>query len=131
VEGHYKLPQSVAGDALPEFIPNGRSPGLLLICDPASNQVPRDFSNLGLDPLALNHHIAIDVCTRLEDSVTVAALYVCIISMLHRLRRDNQRWRIYPRSLVDENLWLAQQFGITRQLVDFGLGRMVEYADLL
>ena len=63
--------------------------------------------------------------------MTVAALYVCIISMLHRLRRDNQRWRIYPRSLVDENRWLAQQFGITGQLVDFGLGRMVEYADLL
>jgi carboxylate-amine ligase len=72
-----------------------------------------------------------DVCTRLKDSVTVAALYVCIISMLHRLRRDNQRWRIYPRSLVDENRWLAQRFRITGQLVDFGLGRMVEYADLL
>ncbi len=72
-----------------------------------------------------------DVCTRLEDSMTVAALYVCIISMLHRLRRDNQRWRIYPRSLVDENRWLAQRFGVTGQLVDFGLGRMVDYADLL
>jgi carboxylate-amine ligase len=72
-----------------------------------------------------------DVCTRLEDSMTVAALYVCIISMLNRLRRDNQRWRIYPRSLVDENRWLAQRFGVTGQLVDFGLGRMVDYADLL
>jgi carboxylate-amine ligase len=72
-----------------------------------------------------------DVCTRLEDSMTVTALYVCIISMLHRLRRDNKRWRIYPRSLLDENRWLAQRFGVTRQLVDFGLGRMVDYADLL
>ena len=52
-----------------------------------------------------------DVCTRLEDSITVAALYACIVSMLYRLRRDNQRWRIYPRSLVDENRWLAQRFG--------------------
>jgi carboxylate-amine ligase len=72
-----------------------------------------------------------DVCTRLEDSMTVTALYVCIISMLHRLRRDNKRWRIYPRSLLDENRWLAQRFGVTGQLVDFGLGRMVDYADLL
>ncbi len=72
-----------------------------------------------------------DVCTRLEDSMTVAALYACIISMLHRLRGDNQRWRIYPRSLIDENRWLAQRFGVTGQLVDFGLGRMVDYSDLL
>ena len=72
-----------------------------------------------------------DVCTRLEDSITVAALYACIVSMLYRLRRDNQRWRIYPRSLVDENRWLAQRFGVTGQLVDFGLGRMVDYSDLL
>ena len=61
MEGHDKLPQSVAGDARPEFIPGGRSPGLLLICDHASNQVPNQLNNLGLDPLALNHHIAIDV----------------------------------------------------------------------
>ena len=72
-----------------------------------------------------------DVCTRLEDSITVAALYACIVSMLYRLRRDNQRWRIYPRSLVDENRWLAQRFGVTGQLVDFGLGRMVDYPELL
>jgi carboxylate-amine ligase len=72
-----------------------------------------------------------DVCTRLDDAMTVAALYVCIISMLYRLRRDNQRWRIYPPSLINENRWLAQRFGVQGKLVDFGIGQLVEYSELM
>jgi len=34
------------------------------------------------------------VCTRVEDGITIAALYACSLSMLARLRRDNQRWRV-------------------------------------
>ena len=72
-----------------------------------------------------------DVCTRLDDAMTVAALYVCVISMLYRLRRDNMRWRIYPPSLINENRWLAQRFGVQGKLVDFGIGQLVDYSDLL
>ena len=35
-----------------------------------------------------------DVCTRLEDAVALAALLTCILRMLYRLRTRNQRWRI-------------------------------------
>ncbi len=72
-----------------------------------------------------------DVCTRLDDAATVAALTQCLVSMLYRLRRDNQRWRIYPRMLVHENRWRAQRYGVAGDLVDFGKGQLVPYRDLV
>jgi glutamate---cysteine ligase / carboxylate-amine ligase len=72
-----------------------------------------------------------DVCTRLDDSIAIAALYVCILSMLYRLRQSNQRWRVYPRTMINENRWLAQRYGVEGDMVDFGIGRPVPYADLL
>jgi glutamate---cysteine ligase / carboxylate-amine ligase len=72
-----------------------------------------------------------DVCTRLEDAICVAALYVCILRMLYRLRRQNQRWRLYSNMLIGENRWLSQRYGVERGLVDFGRGAIVPYAELL
>jgi len=72
-----------------------------------------------------------DVCTALDDGVTIAALFQCLISMLVRLRKDNKRWRVYPVSLVNENRWLAQRYGITGGLMDLGKGELVPYADLI
>lgn len=72
-----------------------------------------------------------DMCTRLEDAMSIAALYVCVISMLIRLRRNNQRWRTYANMLVAENRWRAQRYGVDEGLIDFGRGRIVPYADLL
>ena len=72
-----------------------------------------------------------DICTRLDDTVTIAALYRCIISMLYRLRLMNQRWRIYPLICVQENRWRAQRYGPTDTLIDFGSGEQVPLADLI
>lgn len=72
-----------------------------------------------------------DVCTRLDDAVAIAALYRCLLRMLYRLRRGNQRWRRYARMLIDENRWRAQRDGIDAGLVDFGKGTIVPYAELL
>jgi carboxylate-amine ligase len=72
-----------------------------------------------------------DICTRMDDGITVAAMYACVISMLIRLRRSNQRWRHYANMLVNENRWRAQRYGFDEGLIDFGLGKIVPYADLL
>lgn len=72
-----------------------------------------------------------DMCTSLEDSLCTAALYACILSMLWRLRQQNQRWRIYPTSLVAENRWLAQRYGVEGALVDFGKGCRVDFPQLV
>jgi glutamate---cysteine ligase / carboxylate-amine ligase len=72
-----------------------------------------------------------DSCTTLQDSLSIAALFRCVLRMLWRLKRQNQRWRIYARMLLDENRWRAQRHGTDRGLVDFGRGAIVRYADLL
>jgi carboxylate-amine ligase len=72
-----------------------------------------------------------DICTRLEDGIAVAALYACILSMLQRLRRSNQRWRSYSNMLIQENRWRAQRYGFDEGLVDFGLGKIGDFDGLL
>ncbi len=72
-----------------------------------------------------------DVCTLVDDAIAVAALYRCILRMLYRLRRENQRWRRYAAMLVNENRWRAQRYGTDEGLVDFGRGEVVPYPDLL
>jgi carboxylate-amine ligase len=72
-----------------------------------------------------------DVCTNVDDAAAIAALYVCVLRMLWRLRRANQRWRLYAHMLVMENRWRAQRYGFDEGLVDFGKGTTVPYADLL
>ena len=72
-----------------------------------------------------------DVCTRLEDALCCAALFRCICRMLYRLRRENQRWRIYSPFLVEENRWRAQRYGLDEGMVDFGRGEIVGYSQLI
>jgi carboxylate-amine ligase len=72
-----------------------------------------------------------DMCPSLDDAIAIAALFQCLVSRLYRLRRDNQRCRIYPRALVQENRWLAQRYGTSCELVDFGKGERIAYTDLL
>jgi carboxylate-amine ligase len=72
-----------------------------------------------------------DCCTTLEDTLSIAALFRCVLRMLWRLKRENQRWRLYARMLIDENRWRAQRYGFDQGLVDFGRGAIVPYAELL
>ena len=72
-----------------------------------------------------------DVCTNFKDSVSIAAIYTCLMRMLYRLKRTNQRWRRYSNMLVQENRWRAQRYGFDEGLVDFGKGEIVPYQGLL
>ncbi len=72
-----------------------------------------------------------DVCTRLDDALGVAALFLCIVRMLYRLRRANQRWRMYANMLINENRWRAQRYGLDGSLMDYGAGELVPFADLI
>ncbi|MEM9146773.1 MAG: carboxylate-amine ligase [Pseudomonadota bacterium] len=72
-----------------------------------------------------------DVCSRLEDVVTIAALYQSLLAYLFRLRARNQRWRLYPATLVGENRWRAQRYGAEGQLVDHGRAVLAPVADLI
>ncbi|WP_430398086.1 carboxylate-amine ligase [Ferrovibrio sp.] len=72
-----------------------------------------------------------DVCTRLDDAISIAALYRGLLAALLRLKQRNQRWRLYANALIDENRWRAARYGVEGKLVDFGKGEAVDYALLL
>ena len=61
-----------------------------------------------------------DVCSKVDDAVTIAAMFQAIMALLYRLRTSNQRWRQYPNTLIMENRWRAQRYGETGNLVDHG-----------
>ncbi len=71
-----------------------------------------------------------DICTRMEDALCIAAMFMCQLRMLWRLRRANQRWRVYDRFMVAENRWRASRYGIDEGLIDFGRAEIIPYAEL-
>ncbi|RPI13303.1 MAG: carboxylate-amine ligase [Lysobacterales bacterium] len=72
-----------------------------------------------------------DCCTTLEDALSLAALNQCLLRMLYRLRRGNQRWRLYSHLLLAENRWRAMRYSYDAGLLDLGRQRVVPYAELL
>lgn len=72
-----------------------------------------------------------DVCSRIEDAVCIAAIFQSLMGFLYRLRSRNQRWRIYPATLIRENRWRAQRYGISGKLVDHGRAVLAPVPDLI
>ncbi|MDX1405960.1 MAG: carboxylate-amine ligase [Woeseiaceae bacterium] len=72
-----------------------------------------------------------DVCTRLDDAIALAALLACLMRMLYRLRCANQRWRIYSSMLINENRWRAMRYSFDEGLIDFAKGAVVRFEELL
>ncbi len=72
-----------------------------------------------------------DICTRWKDAITIASLYRCLLHMLYRLRVSNQKWRTYANMLVAENIWRAQRYGATGELMDFGASALVPFPQLI
>lgn len=72
-----------------------------------------------------------DVCTTLEDAVSLAALTTCVLRMLFRLRVKNQRWRIYNAMLLQENRWRAMRYGTDESLLDLAKGELVAFTQLI
>jgi len=72
-----------------------------------------------------------DVCSLVDDVAAIAAVYQSIISFLFRLRKNNQRWRVYPQTLILENRWQAQRHGARGKLIDHGRGELVPMPELM
>ena len=72
-----------------------------------------------------------DICTWVEDGLTIAALYQSILAFLCHLRESNQRWRHYRRILILENKWRAQRYGVEAELGDFGRRVTVPFPELI
>jgi carboxylate-amine ligase len=72
-----------------------------------------------------------DASPRMETTLSLAATIQCLLRMLWRLSRNNQRWRIYENFLLAENRWRAQRYGISEGLIDFGRREIVPFKELL
>jgi len=72
-----------------------------------------------------------DVCTRIDDAISLAALVVSTLRALYRLRMKNQRWREYSSMLIRENRWRAMRYSFDEGLIDFGKGSIVPFEELL
>jgi len=72
-----------------------------------------------------------DVCTRLDDTIALVSLLVCILRMLYRLRTRNQRWRIYTPMLIRENRWRAMRYSFDEGMIDLAKGVIVPFEELI
>ncbi|CAN7634293.1 carboxylate-amine ligase [Bosea sp. LjRoot9] len=58
-----------------------------------------------------------DSCTRLDDTLAIAALYRCLIRHLQRRRGLNAELTPAARAIAAENIWRAQRYGIHGGLI--------------
>jgi carboxylate-amine ligase len=61
-----------------------------------------------------------DMMPVVEDAVGVVAVVQALVAWLVDLRARNISFRTYPRSLIEENKWRAERYGLDGQLIDFG-----------
>lgn len=53
-----------------------------------------------------------DSCTRLADTMALAALFRCLVRMLERSPKVNANLTATSRAIASENMWRAQRYGI-------------------
>jgi carboxylate-amine ligase len=72
-----------------------------------------------------------DMCTRVDETLCLAALVQAIVAKLVQLRQANQTWRLYRKHLIDENKWRAVRYGVEGKLIDFGKVKEVAFPTLI
>jgi len=61
-----------------------------------------------------------DMPVTASETIMIAALFQAVVARLYTLRRKNLGYRLYPRSLIQENKWRAARYGIDGKMIDFG-----------
>jgi carboxylate-amine ligase len=72
-----------------------------------------------------------DACTRVDEAICVAAIFQALVAKHVKLRRDNMTFRVYRRSLIEENKWRAVRYGLDGKLIDFGKMQQLPARDLV
>jgi carboxylate-amine ligase len=72
-----------------------------------------------------------DACTRLDDSLCLAALFRCLVRLCVRRPDIHAGLDGVSRAVALENLWRAQRDGIRAALIDEGKGAAVPFAEAL
>ncbi len=69
-----------------------------------------------------------DSCTRLDDTLAIAALYRCLVRLVVRTPQLNRNLTGASRAFAAENLWRAQRDGIRASFIDEETGTAVPFA---
>ena len=72
-----------------------------------------------------------DSCTRLEDALTVAALFRCLVRCVVRQPDLNADLDGVSRALAEENLWRTQRSGTEAEIIDETSEDALPFADAL
>jgi carboxylate-amine ligase len=72
-----------------------------------------------------------DICTKVDETVCLAALFQAICAKLLKLRRSNMSWRHYRHMHITENKWRALRYGIGGEMIDFGIEESVPFHFLM
>ena len=68
-----------------------------------------------------------DACTRLDDTITIAALFRCLVRLASRRPELNRDQTGTDRAIAAENLWRAQRDGVSSAMVDPATGEAVPF----
>ncbi len=72
-----------------------------------------------------------DSCTRLKDTLAIAALYRCLVRLVDRRPELNRGLTGASRAIAAENLWRAQRDGVRAKLIDEASGDAMPFASCL
>jgi len=72
-----------------------------------------------------------DVCSRLDDAITVAALFRSLLAMLYRRHLEGRPWRTHKRMLLNENRWRAERYGMDEGFLDCDSGEILKFGAIL
>lgn len=72
-----------------------------------------------------------DLCTRVDETMAIAALVQAIFVKIYKLFTHNMTFRTYRRALLTENKWRAMRYGLDGGLIDFGREAAISARELL
>jgi carboxylate-amine ligase len=58
-----------------------------------------------------------DACTRVDDTLAIAALYRCLVRLVVRRPDVAPPWTPFTRRIIDENRWRAKRFGLDAEFL--------------
>lgn len=71
-----------------------------------------------------------DCTTRVDEALSIAALIQALVAKMILLNINNQTWRRYRGSLINENKWRAIKSGVDSNLIDFSKQQEVPFIKL-
>ncbi len=66
-----------------------------------------------------------------DETIALAALFQALVVKLYKLRENNLGFRLYNRSLIQENKWRAARYGLDGTMIDFGKSQEVPTRHLI